>query len=54
MAIETEFTELQRADAQAVRAAAPPGRSLYLAAVYGILNVAAIIALLPFLAVISK
>jgi ABC-type glycerol-3-phosphate transport system permease component len=59
MAIETEFADLappvSASAARRAKAAAPPrlGRSLYLIAIYGILTLAAIIALVPFLYVIS-
>ena len=52
MAVETEFAELH----DPTQAAAPSravGRSLYLVAIYAILVLAAIIALVPFLYVIS-
>jgi multiple sugar transport system permease protein len=57
MAVETEFVELHAPEvarsAHAARASRPWGVSLYLIAIYGILIVAAIIALVPFLYVIS-
>jgi multiple sugar transport system permease protein len=56
MAIETDFAELRAPAMSADRAPAAArgvGRSLYLVAVYAILIVAAIIALVPFLYVIS-
>jgi ABC-type glycerol-3-phosphate transport system permease component len=56
MAIETDFAELRAPTADKERAAAATRRlgiSLYLIAIYGILIVAAFIALVPFLYVIS-
>ena len=60
MAIETEFAELQvqrtrrRRDPQAAATAAKGiGSSLYLVAIYGVLIVAGIIAIVPFLYVVS-
>ena len=59
MAIETEFVELQvQAHAQSTRserttAAKGIGSSLYLVAIYGVLIVAGIIAIVPFLYVVS-
>jgi multiple sugar transport system permease protein len=57
MAVETEFTELSiAADAQTARATRVKrglGPSPYLIAIYGILIIAALIALVPFLYVIS-
>ncbi len=55
MAVETEFAELRPMGVGAERAATrrPRGPSLYLAAIYAILAVALVIALVPFLYVIS-
>jgi len=57
MAIETEFAELRPSERVSTdtiaRASRRGGVSLYLIAIYGVLIVAAIIALLPFLYVIS-
>ena len=55
MAIETDFSELQSQSRPAARVRPAPafGASLYRVAIYGILIVAAIIAMVPFLYVIS-
>jgi ABC-type glycerol-3-phosphate transport system permease component len=54
MAVETEFAELRAASDSAPMAARRSlGRSLYLVAIYTVLILAAIIALIPFLYVIS-
>lgn len=57
MAIETEFAELhpsERVSSETkTRASRRGGASLYLVAIYGVLIVAAIIALVPFLYVVS-
>lgn len=56
MAIETDFAELRppvAATEPTARASRRPGASIYLIAIYGILIVAALISLVPFLYVIS-
>jgi methionyl-tRNA formyltransferase len=57
MAIETDFAELrapaETRSGEAARASRRLGPSLYLVAIYGILILAAVIALVPLLYVIS-